>query len=156
MANRDREDPRLLGAIEAAIDELVGDEARHLLELGSELGVDPAHELLAAVRRDVVLADACVHRLSFDRAFSRQRCSRLRRYRRAPAIDTATAYGSPKKKTRERRIGHGWGVAEGAEASKVAVLREGSGPGVLLVHGGASPATTWAGADRLRDRWTLL
>src|SRR5215831_10192407 len=69
MANRDREDPRLLGAIDAAIDELEGDEAGHPLELWSELGVDPAHELLAAVRRDVVLADACVHRLSFDRAF---------------------------------------------------------------------------------------
>ena len=37
----------------------------------------------------------------------------------------------------------------------VAVTRTGSGPEVLLVHGGASPATTWAGLERLSERWTL-
>jgi pimeloyl-ACP methyl ester carboxylesterase len=39
--------------------------------------------------------------------------------------------------------------------SAVAVIREGTGPDVLLVHGGASPATTWSGLDRLSERWTL-
>jgi pimeloyl-ACP methyl ester carboxylesterase len=37
----------------------------------------------------------------------------------------------------------------------VAVIREGEGPEVLLVHGGASPATTWAGLEPLSARWTL-
>jgi pimeloyl-ACP methyl ester carboxylesterase len=35
------------------------------------------------------------------------------------------------------------------------VLREGRGPEVLLVHGGASPRTTWDALASLRDRWTL-
>jgi pimeloyl-ACP methyl ester carboxylesterase len=39
--------------------------------------------------------------------------------------------------------------------SSVAVIREGQGPVVLLVHGGASPATTWAGLAHLSRRWTL-
>jgi len=39
--------------------------------------------------------------------------------------------------------------------SLVSVIREGSGPEVLLVHGGASPATTWVGLERLSERWTL-
>ena len=39
--------------------------------------------------------------------------------------------------------------------SSVAVLREGDGPEVLLVHGGASPATTWSGLESLTARWTL-
>jgi pimeloyl-ACP methyl ester carboxylesterase len=39
--------------------------------------------------------------------------------------------------------------------SQIAVIREGSGPEVLLVHGGASPATTWSGLSALRERWTL-
>jgi len=38
---------------------------------------------------------------------------------------------------------------------EIAVVREGAGPEVLLVHGGASPATTWAGLAQLRERWTL-
>ena len=29
------------------------------------------------------------------------------------------------------------------------------GPEVLLVHGGASPATTWSGLEALSKRWTL-
>jgi pimeloyl-ACP methyl ester carboxylesterase len=37
----------------------------------------------------------------------------------------------------------------------IAVIREGSGPEVLLVHGGASPATTWVGLEPLSGRWTL-
>src|SRR5215210_6198603 len=37
----------------------------------------------------------------------------------------------------------------------VAVLREGGGPEVLLVHGGASPDTTWGALAPLRARWTL-
>ena len=37
----------------------------------------------------------------------------------------------------------------------VAVIREGDGPEVLLVHGGASPETTWGPLAPLRARWTL-
>lgn len=37
----------------------------------------------------------------------------------------------------------------------VAVSREGEGPEVLLVHGGASPGTTWGALAPLRARWTL-
>ena len=37
----------------------------------------------------------------------------------------------------------------------IAVVREGAGPTVLLVHGGASPRTTWRGLEALRERWTL-
>lgn len=39
--------------------------------------------------------------------------------------------------------------------SQIAVLRNGAGPEVLLVHGGASPATTWAGLEQLSERFTL-
>lgn len=39
--------------------------------------------------------------------------------------------------------------------SAIAVARQGHGPDVLLVHGGASPATTWAGLAPLTKRWTL-
>ena len=37
----------------------------------------------------------------------------------------------------------------------VAVIREGEGPEVLLVHGGASPQTTWAPLAPLAAHWTL-
>ena len=37
----------------------------------------------------------------------------------------------------------------------VAVIRDGEGPEVLLVHGGASPETTWEAVAPLRARWTL-
>ncbi|WP_369213440.1 alpha/beta fold hydrolase [Streptomyces flavofungini] len=37
----------------------------------------------------------------------------------------------------------------------VVVVRTGSGPEVLLVHGGASPRTTWGALSALADRWTL-
>src|SRR5687768_13229459 len=37
----------------------------------------------------------------------------------------------------------------------IAVIREGEGPEVLLVHGGASPSTTWQGLTHLKARWTL-
>jgi len=37
----------------------------------------------------------------------------------------------------------------------IVVTRTGSGPEVLLVHGGASPAATWSGLERLSQRWTL-
>ena len=40
--------------------------------------------------------------------------------------------------------------------SAIAVIREGSGPEVLLVHGGASPAATWSSLSPLRERWTLV
>jgi pimeloyl-ACP methyl ester carboxylesterase len=39
--------------------------------------------------------------------------------------------------------------------SAVAVTREGDGPEVLLVHGGASPDATWSALASLRTRWTL-
>jgi pimeloyl-ACP methyl ester carboxylesterase len=40
---------------------------------------------------------------------------------------------------------------------EIAVVREGEeGPEVLLVHGGASPASTWSGLEPLRDRWRLV
>jgi pimeloyl-ACP methyl ester carboxylesterase len=39
--------------------------------------------------------------------------------------------------------------------SAIAVIREGKGPEVLLVHGGASPGTTWSGLVPLTRRWTL-
>jgi pimeloyl-ACP methyl ester carboxylesterase len=37
----------------------------------------------------------------------------------------------------------------------IAVVSEGEGPEVLLVHGGATPETTWAGLEPLRARWRL-
>src|SRR3954447_16328206 len=43
----------------------------------------------------------------------------------------------------------------GSRVSRIAVVREGAGPEVLLVHGGASPATTWRGLEPLRERWML-
>ena len=45
---------------------------------------------------------------------------------------------------------------EVARVVTTAVVREGDGPEVLLVHGGASPATTWRGLEDLRERWTLV
>lgn len=39
--------------------------------------------------------------------------------------------------------------------SVIAVTRQGQGPDVLLVHGGASPAATWSGLAPLAERWTL-
>jgi pimeloyl-ACP methyl ester carboxylesterase len=39
--------------------------------------------------------------------------------------------------------------------SAIAVIRAGEGPEVLLVHGGASPRTTWSALDPLAARWTL-
>jgi pimeloyl-ACP methyl ester carboxylesterase len=39
--------------------------------------------------------------------------------------------------------------------SDLTVVREGEGPEVLLVHGGASPPATWAGLEPLTARWTL-
>jgi pimeloyl-ACP methyl ester carboxylesterase len=39
--------------------------------------------------------------------------------------------------------------------SQIAVIRAGEGPEVLLVHGGASPKTTWEGLGPLSARWTL-
>ncbi len=35
------------------------------------------------------------------------------------------------------------------------MIREGSGPEVLLVHGGASARTTWSALESLTSRWTL-
>ena len=38
----------------------------------------------------------------------------------------------------------------------IAVTRAGTGPEVLLVHGGASPDTTWSALAPLSARWTLV
>jgi pimeloyl-ACP methyl ester carboxylesterase len=38
----------------------------------------------------------------------------------------------------------------------ITVIREGAGPEVLLVHGGASPEATWSGLEDLKARWTLM
>ena len=38
---------------------------------------------------------------------------------------------------------------------EIAVIREGEGPEVLLVHGGAGPATTWGALAPLAARWEL-
>ncbi|WP_409235580.1 alpha/beta fold hydrolase [Streptomyces sp. PA5.6] len=38
---------------------------------------------------------------------------------------------------------------------EVVVVRAGSGPEILLVHGGAGPRTTWGALSVLTDRWTL-
>jgi pimeloyl-ACP methyl ester carboxylesterase len=38
----------------------------------------------------------------------------------------------------------------------IAVRREGSGPTVVLVHGGASPERTWGALRGLAARWTLV
>ncbi|MFL1376418.1 alpha/beta fold hydrolase [Nocardiopsis protaetiae] len=38
---------------------------------------------------------------------------------------------------------------------EITVVRDGSGPEVLLVHGGAGPRTTWGALAPLADRWTL-
>ena len=35
------------------------------------------------------------------------------------------------------------------------MIREGEGPEILLVHGGASPEATWSALAHLRERWTL-
>ena len=39
--------------------------------------------------------------------------------------------------------------------SAISVTREGDGPEILLVHGGASPDATWGALAPLRARWTL-
>jgi pimeloyl-ACP methyl ester carboxylesterase len=38
---------------------------------------------------------------------------------------------------------------------EIAVIRQGEGPEILLVHGGASPKTTWGALAPLGARWTL-
>jgi pimeloyl-ACP methyl ester carboxylesterase len=40
--------------------------------------------------------------------------------------------------------------------TKIAVTRDGSGPDLLLVHGGASARTTWHALEPLSARWTLV
>jgi pimeloyl-ACP methyl ester carboxylesterase len=45
--------------------------------------------------------------------------------------------------------------SSGAPMSAIAVVREGEGPEVLLVHGGASPHTTWSALVPWKARWTL-
>ncbi|MFI7340977.1 alpha/beta fold hydrolase [Streptomyces sp. NPDC050085] len=40
--------------------------------------------------------------------------------------------------------------------SEIVAVSDGSGPGVLLVHGGAGPRTTWGALAPLAERWTLV
>ncbi len=47
------------------------------------------------------------------------------------------------------------GTDQGGHQAAIVVMREGNGPEVLLVHGGASPARTWSGLEHLSERWTL-
>jgi pimeloyl-ACP methyl ester carboxylesterase len=47
------------------------------------------------------------------------------------------------------------GLRDDCSVSAIEVVRQGTGPEVLLVHGGASPATTWSGLDQLTQRWAL-
>lgn len=49
----------------------------------------------------------------------------------------------------------GTGAAMLAAVGEIVVVRDGSGPEVLLVHGGAGPRTTWGALAPLADRWTL-
>ena len=41
-------------------------------------------------------------------------------------------------------------------AEQLAVRRVGSGPPLILVHGGAGPALTWELQEPLAERWTLI
>ncbi len=41
-------------------------------------------------------------------------------------------------------------------AGPITVIRQGKGPEILLVHGGAGPETTWSGLKELKERWTLM
>jgi pimeloyl-ACP methyl ester carboxylesterase len=43
-----------------------------------------------------------------------------------------------------------------AKLTEIAVTREGHGPELLLVHGGASPRATWQALRPLAARWTLV
>jgi pimeloyl-ACP methyl ester carboxylesterase len=44
----------------------------------------------------------------------------------------------------------------GGGVDEIAVRREGSGPEVVLVHGGAGPERTWGRLEGLAARWTLV
>jgi pimeloyl-ACP methyl ester carboxylesterase len=46
-------------------------------------------------------------------------------------------------------------IATVVAMSAIAVIREGAGAEILLVHGGASPRTTWGALGSLKARWTL-
>lgn len=39
--------------------------------------------------------------------------------------------------------------------NRISVIRNGEGPEILLIHGGASPEATWGALAPLRARWTL-
>lgn len=43
-----------------------------------------------------------------------------------------------------------------AKLTEIAVTREGHGPELLLVHGGASPHATWKALEPLAAKWTLV
>ncbi|HVY77722.1 MAG TPA: hypothetical protein VG898_04365 [Solirubrobacterales bacterium] len=48
------------------------------------------------------------------------------------------------------------GAFEDGKEGEVFVRRQGSGPELLLVHGGASPGATWEALAPLGARWTLV
>jgi pimeloyl-ACP methyl ester carboxylesterase len=47
-------------------------------------------------------------------------------------------------------------MAELTAADAIATRREGQGPEILLVHGGAPPERTWAALRPMTSRWTLV
>jgi pimeloyl-ACP methyl ester carboxylesterase len=51
--------------------------------------------------------------------------------------------------------GHARATPSVGDNPPIAIVREGTGPEVLLVHGGASPQTTWSGLEHLSRRWTI-
>jgi pimeloyl-ACP methyl ester carboxylesterase/GNAT superfamily N-acetyltransferase len=67
----------------------------------------------------------------------------------------------PRGSEHERSLS-GWmraaatGALDSRLGGEIAVARDGTGPEILLVHGGASPTTTWEALKVLSPRWTLL
>ena len=49
----------------------------------------------------------------------------------------------------------GRAATDARKVGDIVVVHEGRGPQLLLVHGGASPSTTWNGLAPLAARWTL-
>lgn len=87
------------------------------------------------------------------------RASRSRSIRRIDHLPRAPRSGGERggKPARFRYREHAeFDTAAATAVSAIAVVREGSGPEVLLVHGGASPRATWSGLAPLGRRWTLV
>ena len=73
-----------------------------------------------------------------------------------PPVAAPRAHGACERcSTRRSCIGATLSASVSA-IEPIAVTREGEGPEVLLVHGGASASTTWRGLASLKKRWTLV